>query len=145
MPWMETHPVDQRRAFVEALLRGAESMSELCDRAGVSRKTGYKWKQRFEAEGWAGLNDRMPVAHHLPHRTALEVERELVALKHERPRWGPKKLVTLLAERRPELDTPAPSTAGEILKRHGLVKPRPRPAHRSPVWRSALRCSPRRG
>ncbi len=137
MPWMETHPVDQRRAFIEALLRGAESMSELCAQAGVSRKTGYKWKGRFDAEGWAGLDDRPPIAHQLPHRTSPTVEKALVALKRERPSWGPKKLVTLLAERRPRLQAPAPSTAGEILKRHGLVQPRPRPAHRSPAWRSA--------
>lgn len=137
MPWMETHPVDQRRAFIEALVRGTESMSELCAQAGVSRKTGYKWKERFEAEGWAGLEDRPPVAHRLPHRTLLEVERALVALKHERPSWGPKKLVTLLAERHRELEAPAPSTAGEILKRYGLVKPRRRPVHRSPIWRTA--------
>jgi transposase InsO family protein len=134
---METHPVEQRRAFVEALVRGTESMSELCAQAGVSRKTGYKWKERFEAEGWAGLQDRPPVAHRLPHRTLPEVEGALVALKQERPRWGPKKLVTLLAERHPELDTPAASTAGEILKRHGLVSARPCPAHRSPIWRTA--------
>ncbi|GAO02321.1 integrase core domain-containing protein [Anaeromyxobacter sp. PSR-1] len=137
MPWQETHPVDQRRAFIEALLRGTESMSEACSRAGVSRKTGYKWKERFDAEGWAGLDDRPPIARTLPHRTAAEVEKILVALKGERPRFGPKKLLTLFAERYPELVAPAASTAGEILKRHGLVKARRQPAHRSPAWRTA--------
>ena len=137
MPWMETHPVDERRAFIEALLRGTESVSELCARAGVSRKTGYKWKERFDAEGWAGLEDRRPVAHRLPHRTSPEVVQALVELKHERPRWGPKKLVILLAERHPEFDVPAPSTVGDILKRHGLVKARARRPRRTPVWRTA--------
>jgi putative transposase len=136
MPWQETHPVDERRSFIEALVRGTESMSALCARAGVSRKTGYKWKERFEAEGWPGLVDRPPVAERLPHRTAIEVEQALVALKQERPRWGPKKLVTLFGERHPRLVAPAPSTAGEILKRHGLVEPRPRPGHRTPAWRT---------
>jgi transposase InsO family protein len=133
---METHPVNERRAFVEALLRGVESMSELCARAGVSRKTGYKWRERFEAEGWGGLDDRPPVADHLPHRTSVEVEEALVELKRERPRWGPKKLVVLLRERYPGLEVPAASTAGEILRRRGLVEARPRPGHRTPVWRT---------
>jgi hypothetical protein len=34
------------------------SFTELCDRYGVSRKTGYKWIDRYQAEGPAGLADR---------------------------------------------------------------------------------------
>jgi hypothetical protein len=42
MPWQETDPVDQRRKFVKDLASGLWTMSELCDRYGISRKTGYK-------------------------------------------------------------------------------------------------------
>ena len=41
MPWQETDPVDQRRKFVKDLNSGLWTMSELCDRYGISRKTGY--------------------------------------------------------------------------------------------------------
>lgn len=50
--------MDQREKFIKDLRFGLFSMVELCQRYGVSRKTGYKWVQRFEEEGRHGLNDR---------------------------------------------------------------------------------------
>ena len=47
MPWTETAVVDQRTEFVLRTLRGVEPFGELCREFGVSRKTGYKWKERF--------------------------------------------------------------------------------------------------
>ena len=40
MPWMETHVVKERLAFVHDLTSGHWSMTELCERYGVSRPTG---------------------------------------------------------------------------------------------------------
>ncbi len=61
--------------------------------------------------------------------------------RKEHPYWGPKKLRTLLAERDPERRWPAPSTIGETLKRHGLIRPRRRrprvPPGATPVERGA--------
>ena len=42
------------------------------------------------------------------------------------PSWGARKLIDWLLPRRPELALPAASTAGDLLKRLGLVKPRRR-------------------
>jgi putative transposase len=39
MPWLETAPMDQRTRFVSDYCQGYYSMSELCARYGVSRKT----------------------------------------------------------------------------------------------------------
>ena len=43
---METNVVKERLAFVHDLESGHWSMSELCERYGVSRPTGYKWLAR---------------------------------------------------------------------------------------------------
>jgi len=43
MPWQETRPMDQRERFIEDERLALYSMTELCARYGVSRKTGYKW------------------------------------------------------------------------------------------------------
>jgi transposase-like protein len=51
MPWKEQRPVDQRREFVLAHLRGDKTMSQLCREFGVARKTGYKWVERFFESG----------------------------------------------------------------------------------------------
>ena len=50
--------MEQRIRFVNDARTGLYTMSELCERYNVSRKTGYKWTARFEAEGVAGLPDR---------------------------------------------------------------------------------------
>jgi transposase len=58
MPWMETSVVRERSRFVEDFESGQWSMTELCERFGISRPTGHKWVGRHQAEGQAGLRDR---------------------------------------------------------------------------------------
>ena len=55
MPWNEVSVVEQRLSFLIEAGKRTETMSDLCRRYGVSRKTGYKWLQRFYEEGGAGL------------------------------------------------------------------------------------------
>ena len=103
MPWQETEPVEQRLRFIAAMKAGGETVSELCRRFGVSRKTAYKWIERYEAEGIGGLTERSSRPKTSPARTSIGVEEALLRLKEEKPRWGPKKLVVLLRRRFPEL------------------------------------------
>ena len=126
MPWTETCILDQRLAFVAACLRGEESMTALCAQHGISRKTGYKWLARWRADPEQGLADRSRVAHRRPHALTHEVAEAVVALRAERPHWGPKKLRAVLRERRPDLVVPAASTIGDLLSRRGLVERRRR-------------------
>ena len=58
MSWKETVTVTERTKFIADYLNGSYNMSELCELYGVSRKTGYKWKERFEQLGPEGLLDR---------------------------------------------------------------------------------------
>ena len=58
MAWRETCAMDERMRFVAAAVGGAVNMSELCLLFGISRKTGYKWVGRYEAEGASGLVER---------------------------------------------------------------------------------------
>ena len=111
MPWKESDRMDQRAKFVRDLKSGSLSMVEACQRYGISRPTGYKWLERFEACGEAALEDRPPIAVRQPQRTPPEIVRALVAARR-RLRWGPKKLVAVLRELEPECDWPAASTVG---------------------------------
>ena len=56
MPWSRTSPMDQRTQFVADYLRGTLSVTELCEQYGVSRKTGYKFIDRYLRQGPAGLD-----------------------------------------------------------------------------------------
>ena len=64
MPWLETAPVDERIRFIQDALSDRFIRSELCARYGVSRRVGYQWLARYEAEGRRGLHDRSRAPHH---------------------------------------------------------------------------------
>jgi len=136
MPWKETCVMDERLLLV-ALYREGIPMTDACRRAGVSRKTGYKWIARFAAQGAAGLADHSRARHVQGRRTSEDVVKRLVALKRKHMGWGPKKLVAVLRQQEPEIAWPAPSTVSEILKVQGLVKARKRrlkvPLYLSPL------------
>lgn len=125
MPWKEIGPMDERIRFISRLLEG-ERMTDLCQEFEISRKTGYKFLSRYEKHGAVGLHDFSRRPKRLARQTAEEIEKILVSYKHLKPTWGPKKLKVKLDELHPGLNIPAPSTIGEILERHGLVKHRNR-------------------
>lgn len=127
MPWEETTRMLQRVRFISDLASCVYTMTELCERYGVSRKTGYKWAQRYVSYGWEGLQDRSRAPHRCPHRTPKELESELLELRRQHPTWGARKLLACLRRREPEVSWPSASTVGGILKRHGLVQGRRRP------------------
>ena len=126
MPWKERTLVAERVAFMRAWMAGVFTMSELCEHFGVSRKTGYKWVHRYQAEGLEGLADRSRAPRSCPHRTAAEIQAAIIEMKRRRMRWGPKKIVDVLRRTQPDKAWPAVSTAGAILDRAGLVKRRKR-------------------
>src|SRR5574337_159680 len=119
MPWLETAPMEQRERFIEDHRVGLYTMTELCERYGISRKTGYKWTDRFEEEGRRGLVDRSRAPHHCPHRISEEMERLLCEARRQHPRWGAETLLRWLEARHRGLDLPAVSTAGDLLARQG--------------------------
>ena len=126
MPWRERLPMDERVQFISDYQRQLFTMTEICDRYGVSRKTGYKWIARYAADGAAGLVVRSSRPQHSPQATASPVVTAIVALRKRYPSWGGKKILTVLTEREPTWALPAVSTANDILKRHHLVPPRRR-------------------
>ncbi len=124
MPWKKTEPMNERLKFIAAHQTGEFTMTALCERFGISRKTGYKWLNRYAAEGVTGLEERSRAPHCHPNAVSEEVVSEILRVKNRYRTWGPKKLRDWLQLNRPALPLPATSTIGEILERHGLVKGR---------------------
>ena len=121
MPWDETTPMDQKTQFIADYLRGQDSMSELCDRYGISRKTGYKFVERYLRHGPQGLDEHSRRPNNNPNRTPEHVIQAIIEQRRRHPSWGAKKLLAVLGERHPKWDFPARSTACDILKRNGLI------------------------
>jgi transposase InsO family protein len=118
--------MDHRLQFVAEARRTAEPFTALCARHGIAPKTGYKWLARYEAEGPAGLHERSRRPHTSPTATAPAVADALPELRRRHPTWGGKKLLAVLARRRPHRVLPAPSTVAALLARAGLVTARRR-------------------
>ena len=57
MPWSETSTMDQKTQFIADYLREVLSVTELCELYGISRKTGYKWIDRYIRSGPEGLEE----------------------------------------------------------------------------------------
>jgi putative transposase len=118
---METHVLDERLRFVGDIESGHWSMTELCERYGVTRPTGYKWLARHRTGGREGLADRSRAPQGCPHQTSHDLEVLIVAARQEYG-WGAKKLLKVLRGRYPKRAWPARSTLNEILDRHGLLQ-----------------------
>jgi putative transposase len=102
-------------------------MTELCDRFGISRKSGSKWIARYAAAGAPGWVARSSRPHHSPQATEAPVVAAIVTLRRRYPTWGAKKILSVLGEREPTWALPAVRTANDLLKRAGLVESRRRP------------------
>jgi CBS domain-containing protein/transposase InsO family protein len=134
--------MDERLCFVSAWLRQEEPMSSLCRRYGVSRKTGYKWLDRYEKGGAAGLQVRSSAPRQRRCGMATPVVSMILELRRVRPSWGPRKLRARLMMDHPDGDFPAASTIGDLLRREALSEPRQRrrrePASTGPVMEPAM-------
>lgn len=121
----------ERMRLMIAVAGGTVTMAEACRQAGVSRKTGYKWRARFAAAGVSGLAEQSRAPHHRPQTIPPAIREAVLAQRAQHPTWGPKKLVAHLRATQPAVSWPAPSTAGDLLKQAGLVVPRQQ-RHRAP-------------
>jgi putative transposase len=121
MPWSETSPMDQKTQFIADYLRETLCVSELCDLYCISRKTAYKWIERYLKHGPAGLHDRSRKPSNSPNHTAEHIVAALVQARARHPTWGAKKLLPLLAKRFPVEELPARTTVFDILGRHGML------------------------
>lgn len=126
MPWKETCVMDERAEFVLAARERERNMAVLCREFGISRKTGYKWWKRYDAEGLIGLKDHSRRPHTIPHETKPEAVCDIVRIRTAHPSWGPKKIRVILRREIKRRKLPAVNTIGAILKRCGLTASRRR-------------------
>ena len=115
--------LEQRMRFVLEAQDTILSFTELCERYGISRPTGYLWLERYEAGEQESLKDRSHRPTSSPNATPERVVEEILRL-HKRRRWGARKIWKLLKDQQgwaPHVDT-----VHAVLRRAGLVKsPKP--------------------
>jgi len=79
--------VELREDFVKEALEPEANISKLCQEYGISRKSGYKWLQRYAEQGVSGLRD-LSRKRRKQEQTAEKCESEIVSIREEHPDWG---------------------------------------------------------
>jgi transposase InsO family protein len=116
MPWNSASPpADQRADFLALLAQRNCSFTHACRSAGISRKTGYKWRTRASLPQPQPLIDRSRRPKSCPRRTHASVEAEILRI-HDAFGWGARKIHAYLRELP---DLPCWRAVQKILARNG--------------------------
>jgi putative transposase len=104
--------MDQKTPFIADYLRECLSITELCELYSISRKTGYKWIERYLRLGPHGLEERSRKPGSSPNQTPGYIVRAIIEARQRHPAWGAKKLLSILGK------TPSPLALARAL--HGV-------------------------
>jgi transposase InsO family protein len=113
--------MEEKVRFVVEYEQDHYNMTELCQRYGIARETGYVWLRRYRERGLSGLVELNRAALRHSNQTPRETEQAVLELRQAHMRWGPRKLKRVLERDQTHQRWPAASTIGELLKREGLV------------------------
>lgn len=122
MPWKEINQMDQRTEFIHRALTETVPFSELCKEFNISRKTGYKWKQRFFENGYNGLFNLSTRPHSNSNQLPEDTVIKIMQIKLTHSSWGARKIQSIFEKSYPLLDVPSESSIKRILDKAGLVK-----------------------
>lgn len=124
MSWMARGLQHARAEFVMIAREADVNVSEACRRFGISRKTGYKWLDRYETSGMDGLVERSRRPKSNPLQMSGDVVVDLVKLHEAHWDWGPKKLRARLERSGSCLDGKIPSlaTVARLARRMGWTE-----------------------
>jgi putative transposase len=121
MPWKDVSPMNQKIQFLSDVMRGFETISDLCRHYDISRKTAYKWIKRYIDRGPGGLEDLPRKPRHSPNETDPKIVAAFLEIRRRHPTWGGKKLLEVVRRRHPRWNLPARATVQDILQRNGMV------------------------
>jgi putative transposase len=124
MAWENFKVEEQRLKLIKAYIHDNTSMTDLCKLYGVSRKTAYKWYERYLQFGEEGLKDQSTIPQNIHyHYTKAQIDKA-IDLKLRHRKWGPKKILVKLKEKYPDEDWPSPTTLYDKFKELHLTTPR---------------------
>lgn len=113
--------MEERVALFREFETGVFSVTELCERYGISRQTFYAWHRRRASGDEHWFEDRSRAPKTCPHRIGEAECQAIIAMRKRFPHFGPKKVRAKLMADQPKVSWPQASTIGDILKRAGLV------------------------
>ena len=112
MAWKEVDPMEERILFVLKVVKEDMTFVDLCDEFEISCKTGYKWLNRYQEDGLAGMHEHSRRPLNSPRRIEDRVENLVVRERRAHSKWGPKKIREKIKEKYELKSIPAESTIG---------------------------------
>lgn len=113
--------MNQRTEFVLKAMQ-TDNFRALCQEYGISAKTGYKWRERFMAEGLNGLKEESRRPKSCSTAVGDEALCDIIRIKNQHLHWGPRKIRAIYARTHPE--SPSESSFKRILERAGYTQKR---------------------
>lgn len=117
MPW-ESKTVEKLREEFVLAAQGSHNFSSLCREFGITRKTGYKWLERYKSGSELKDLSRKPKL--IANKTPNNIEQIILALRSENPGWGAKTIKKVL-ENHGHQNIPCVKTVNNILDRNGYI------------------------
>ena len=117
MPWEDKTVEELRKEFV-LLAEKTNNFSLLCREFGISRRTGYKWLERFRTG--MPLKDESKCPNVIANKTPFEIEKLIINLRSDNPGWGAKTIKQVLENQGNE-NIPCVKTVNNILNRYGCI------------------------
>jgi len=122
MPWKNECPSNQRWVFVQEVMRGLRSLAELCREVPISRKTAYKWIERFKEGGRREMVNQLRRAREVHNRPKKKWLNRIRRWKVRHPSWGAPKIHWILKKRFGSFGLPSEAATSRWLKNWGLSR-----------------------
>ena len=88
MPWNTKCEFIQRCRFIQQIRGRKATVAQLCRRWSVSRKTAYKWLNRYLKYGSGGLRNRPPTAKKHGRKIGQRWRRRARQMRRRHRSWG---------------------------------------------------------
>lgn len=117
MPW-ECKTMEKLREEFVIATNHCSNFSSLCREFGITRKTGYKWLNRYR--NGKTLSDQSRKPRNLSTKTPEHIERLIINVRSENPGWGAKTIKKVL-ENQGYGSIPCVKTVNNILHRYNCI------------------------
>jgi transposase len=113
----------QQRKLLFETWEQTGNVTGACQKAHVGRATFYYWKERFDKEGYAGIEKYEKTgAPKGSGRVAAEVERDVLELSGQNEDWGKHRIAHEIAKANNWVALVSPNTVRRILEDAGMWK-----------------------
>ncbi len=113
------YPASEKIEIIRLVEQSHLPVRRTLDKLGVAKTTFYRWYDRYQAFGMAGLADRSSGPGRIWNRIPDDVRRQIVDLALEKPDLSPRELAVTFTDERGYFVSEA--TVYRLLKAHDLI------------------------